>query len=339
MAWWAALAGQGAAQLGKLDTALTAQAFAGWSDRRQLRQQGKLQAQAIEGQKELADYDQQLAYDMWEKTNYDAQRKQMEKAGLNVGLMYGGGGAGGGSTAGAGKADGISMASAPAGGRELEIFANMATQAKMQQAQIELLRAQTKKTEVEAEKTAGVDTEKAGAEINQINAKTKSETLNAEIQSWNKIVAENEANISTETKDSNVEIIKNTAAKLDGEARSALTKSYIDQETYDEIIKQTKQTTTEQQLRMEMQKAGIKNTEADTAAKKQGIDLMVQEIVNMRDDIRARWRSWEQSEKERWVKEAKLKVEQAGGEFMYGEDAQDLRWIKVITDTINGITK
>lgn len=37
---------------------------------------------------------QQIEMENWENTNYDAQRKQMEKAGLNPGLMYGGSGGG-----------------------------------------------------------------------------------------------------------------------------------------------------------------------------------------------------------------------------------------------------
>jgi hypothetical protein len=45
----------------------------------------------------LFNYEQQMK--MWEATNYAAQRKQMEKAGLNVGLMYGKGGGGGATTA------------------------------------------------------------------------------------------------------------------------------------------------------------------------------------------------------------------------------------------------
>jgi hypothetical protein len=37
---------------------------------------------------------QQIEMENWENTNYDAQKKQMEKAGLNPGLMYGGSGGG-----------------------------------------------------------------------------------------------------------------------------------------------------------------------------------------------------------------------------------------------------
>ncbi len=39
-----------------------------------------------------------LSYQQWLKTNYGAQTEQMKKAGLNVGLMYGGAGGAGGTT-------------------------------------------------------------------------------------------------------------------------------------------------------------------------------------------------------------------------------------------------
>ena len=57
--------------------------------------QKKLMNLQLRNQKELNDYNQQLAMKYWEDTNYYAQREQMEKAGLNVGLMYGGQGQGG----------------------------------------------------------------------------------------------------------------------------------------------------------------------------------------------------------------------------------------------------
>ena len=45
--------------------------------------------------KEQADYSQQLALDMWNKTNYEEQVKHMQAAGLNPALLYSKGGAGG----------------------------------------------------------------------------------------------------------------------------------------------------------------------------------------------------------------------------------------------------
>lgn len=56
------------------------------------------QRRQLEGQKKALAQQNAAAYDMWLKTNYSAQRHQLEKAGLNPGLLYGMGGGGGGQT-------------------------------------------------------------------------------------------------------------------------------------------------------------------------------------------------------------------------------------------------
>lgn len=132
----------------------------GYNDRRQYKQQEKLQGLQIKGQKEMADYNSNLAFDMWNKTNYGAQRKHLEDAGLSAALFYGGSGAGG-ATTNAGGGGNVTGGVAPSGGGEV----GMALERSMMGAQLELIKAQTAKTEAEAVKTAGVDTELAGANI------------------------------------------------------------------------------------------------------------------------------------------------------------------------------
>ena len=60
--------------------------------------------------KELMELQQKNQKEMWDATNASATKEHLQKAGLNVGLMYGQGGAGGattgsGGTGGAGMAD------------------------------------------------------------------------------------------------------------------------------------------------------------------------------------------------------------------------------------------
>ena len=75
------------------------------------------------------------------------QVKEMKKAGLNVGLMYGGSGAGGGTAqATTPSVSGTPYNNMPQG---MDIAGAMRTAA-----ELELIKAQTKKTEAEAEKTA-----------------------------------------------------------------------------------------------------------------------------------------------------------------------------------------
>lgn len=99
-----------------------------------------------------------LQMDMWNKTNYGAQKEHMENAGLNPALMYGIGG-GGGTTAGSqggGSASGGHAAQAP----------KTDMNAMMMGAQMSLMEAQASKAGAEAEKIKGVDTQGAIAEMN-----------------------------------------------------------------------------------------------------------------------------------------------------------------------------
>ena len=53
------------------------------------------QGQQVKDQRGLMEHGANLAYRNWLRTNYGAQREQLEKAGMNVGLMYSQGGQGG----------------------------------------------------------------------------------------------------------------------------------------------------------------------------------------------------------------------------------------------------
>ena len=93
---------------------------------------------------------------MWKDTNFGAQRDEMEKAGLSVGLMYGNGGGQAASTAGG---DGMQ----PSGPKMNPVEAALQQQAmglqlKQIEAQNRLASAETAKTLAEANKIAGVDT-------------------------------------------------------------------------------------------------------------------------------------------------------------------------------------
>lgn len=147
----------------------------GPSDEEQYAQQEKLQGLQLKGAKEMADYSQQKQMEMWQNTGYEAQKKQMEAAGLNPGLMYGMGGGGGQST-GSGAAPMPTGATA-SGAAERQQASNAATatgaQMGMMLAQQQLMKAQTEKTQAEAEKIKGVDTESGTQNIAESKERTK----------------------------------------------------------------------------------------------------------------------------------------------------------------------
>ena len=142
--------------------------------------------------KEQADYSQQLALDMWNKTNYEEQVKHMQAAGLNPALLYSKGGPGG-STSGAGTAAPVSEGTTQAIGMGLQ-----AKQIAIGQAQ---QMAETAKTVAEAAKISGVDTESVKTSIKKMlqdieasktgqaeaearTEKTKAETKVTEFTNW-----------------------------------------------------------------------------------------------------------------------------------------------------------
>lgn len=126
---------------------------------------------AYERQQALMDKAQSQQLDMWNKTNYSAQRQQMESAGLNPALMYGMGG-GGGTTTGSAGAPSVQQAdiqNVDMRVGEVAQLALMNAQRKNIEADTKAKEAQAIKTEADANKTVGVDT--ALAEENVKNQK------------------------------------------------------------------------------------------------------------------------------------------------------------------------
>lgn len=111
---------------------------------------------------EAANAAQRRNMEMWNQTNFGAQRQHMEDAGLSVGLMYGGGGQGAVSQGG--------QATQPSGPTSNPV--GMALQYKQIEQQNEAIKSQTilnqaeaAKALAEAKKTSGVDTKKTESEI------------------------------------------------------------------------------------------------------------------------------------------------------------------------------
>lgn len=146
--------------------------------RKQVEQQKKLTDIQIDANKELADYGMGISKEMFEHTGYGAQRRQMEDAGLNPALMYGHAGAGGSTaSAGAGSAGG-GMASDEASQKMANAQSQgMALQLAKIGSEIAINKAQAKKLDAEADKTSGVDTELAIANIADITQGIKNKEV------------------------------------------------------------------------------------------------------------------------------------------------------------------
>lgn len=182
-------------------------------------------------QMELNKQGAQLARENWDYTNYENQVNHMENAGLNVGLMYGGSGAGG--TLSSGSGGSASGGNAPTPENSLGLMGiglqQMANQNALTKAQIENINADTNKKEVEANKLAGADTENTiantaltkmnteNAELqNKLQSQSLETTLDTIIANRDKAVAEsaiamNNANVDLSTKEAKIKKINSEA--------------------------------------------------------------------------------------------------------------------------------
>lgn len=126
------------------------------NDKRQRKQQEKLTKIQSDANKDLARYSSDLQYDMWQKTNYKAQMAELNKAGLNPGLLYGMSGGGGVTT---GSANAGSAAGAAAAGSTNEAMGMM-----LMDAQRKVLETQAELNKAKADKTTGADTANINAD-------------------------------------------------------------------------------------------------------------------------------------------------------------------------------
>lgn len=159
------IAGAGASSLTGLITGGISQALGlSWSPQKAMEEQWKynknIMALQNQYQQQAAARSQQYAKEYWDYTNTENQVRHLKNAGLNIGLMYGQGGAGGmGASGGAHQA-------APEQPQGNPVAMALQTQQieqqrRMNDAQISLAEAEAKKAGAEATKISGVDTQEA----------------------------------------------------------------------------------------------------------------------------------------------------------------------------------
>ena len=149
------------------------------NDRRQLRQQDKLNQQQEEMAKRMGDYNQRNQLAMWKATGPVGQMEQLKAAGLNPGLIYGMGGAGGQST-GSSNAS-VSGGGAPSGGGEIMGMTGNAMQMALLKAQKENIEADTQKKKADAALTSGAQTDNVQADTIWKGVKTELDQLQLEL--------------------------------------------------------------------------------------------------------------------------------------------------------------
>lgn len=153
-------------------------------------------------QRKLNEQMAQLQRENWDYTNAENQRKHYENAGLNVGLMYGGSGAGG-ATMGGGSGGSVGMAETPK-------FMGMGIQGALAESTIELNKAQADKLKADADKTRGVDTEKTAMETLSLSQGIKNQKAQEKLTDMQTNLIAVEYDIKNATINEQIGIIKNT---------------------------------------------------------------------------------------------------------------------------------
>lgn len=245
-------------------------ALEGHNDRRQLEQQGKLQAQQIQGQKEMGEFNLQQQLKLWEATNYSAQIEQMRKAGISPGLIYGM--KGGGGTTAATQPGQVSGGIAANQSGEALASAGMGMQLGMMQAQRQLIEAQTENVKADTAKKTGIETRKGEAEIQSIGADIDNKIIQGRILKLEEQLQTAATKIAEGTIEEHIRIISQTAAKLDAEVTMAEAQNFIDQATKEakvaKIVTDAVTATVQQQLlrsNIEVNAAEIRKMVADVA--------------------------------------------------------------------------
>lgn len=201
--------------------------------------------------KEQADYSTELAKNYWDYTNFGNQVKHMKEAGLNPALFYAKGGQGG--STGGGQAQGVGLPSTTPTMARIQAQ-GMGAQLQNILSQVELNKAVAKKTDAEADKIKGVDTQLAEAEAKLkerianlqdtvekvLNSQEKMNAANYfKIQAEERKIWEEarkavvDAEVAEKTKDANIEAAaianwKNILAGVESISRTSLNEQQIE---------------------------------------------------------------------------------------------------------------
>lgn len=224
-------------------------------DRRQVDQQKALNEVNAKTARQQADYEQKLKLKMWQDTNYSAQLKEAEKAGVSKAAAIGG--------AGAGVGQGASVASPSGGGAADAASAmNAGTSKMMAQAQLGLMTAQKDNLNADTQDklagaaNKGADTAKKGAETASI---TQGINNARQVERLTKI----QADLAEATQGDNEERIQWEAKRAIAEYERAVSETFVAKQTQDEVIKTIKADAAYGLLRNELTKVGISKTEAE----------------------------------------------------------------------------
>lgn len=245
------------------------------------RREKKRQALQIAGNKELSDYQLKQQLELWEKTGYGAQKKQLQEAGLNPALMYGMGG-GGGQTAAASAGAGVS--SQNAGYQMPTEGIAMGIQMGMMDAQRKLLEAQARNLEADTanKPKVGENIEASTRNLESLTTNTEAKTALAKVELT---IQQTEAKIKTATAQDIIDMASWAEVQARENLEKASRENFIGKATQNAAIDTIRARYVTALLENQQIRAQIGLTEQMTATERQKVTNMVQELMMKWDSL------------------------------------------------------
>lgn len=293
-------------------------------------QQKSLTRQQIAANKEMSQFNQNMAIDTWKKTGPAAQRQQLEEAGLNIGLMYQGSGPGGTTS----QPGNVTRGQAPTPGMGIQMAAQIA-QTQLIQAQKQNIEADTKNKEAQ-NPSLQKQADQIQANIDFIKGQTANNELQNVILTYEADMKKIQADIAGQTKDYAMNTVIQNYDKTKAEAETVARKNRIEESTLEKTIQAI-------QNNLILQAAEIAFKDAQTAATKTGtylkpaetianIQKIDEEIKKLQADRQVAWETLSLKDWEVWLKARAT-------EFQFGDEASKLRWINTMMDGIKAFKK
>lgn len=278
-------------------------------------------------------------FDMWKKTNASAQAQEYKNAGLNVGLMYEGGGLQGttGSTTSSSPSGGGNYSDLGLSSKGMEIGSQVAQTL----ANIELTKAQAENVKADTEMKTGVETDLKEAQITDITQGIQNKKAIETGQKLENRLKELEIVREEDTIDERIDEVKWNSKKALHELNLMAREDKMSEETYKDRVKIVTNSLYESIIRQGVGKAQITNTEADTALKNKTRELAdtYAEVAKLNANTNQQNANINQQNATNQKLRTKIEEWKVDVDKQLKESGLDIQQQKVVIDGINSVSK